>query len=126
MPANFSPAKSAAMCSPLLMANRLALCRVIRGYFGNEMAAGAGGAHVGPVMGLCQVLMPVAQGFVPQPVPAPFPVRDDSQIVVPGRYEDQTPRSLTTGSVYPRTERGRRQLPDYTVAHCGPAKTRGR
>jgi hypothetical protein len=42
MPANFSPAKSVAMCSPLLMANRLALCRVIRGHLGNEMAAGAG------------------------------------------------------------------------------------
>jgi hypothetical protein len=114
------------MCSPPSMANNPALCSAMHGHLGNEMPAGPGGIHVGPATGLCQALMPVAQRFTPHPVPAPFPARDDGRIVVPGRYEDQPPRPPTVGGVYPRTARGRRQLPDHTVAHRDPAKTRGR
>ena len=126
MSVNFSPVRSAAMCSLVLMVDNPVLCGAIRGHLGNGMPVGADGIHVGPATGLCQALMPVAQRFTPHPVPAPFPARDDGRIVVPGRYKDQPPRPPTVGGVYPRTERGRRQLPDHTVAHRDPAKTRGR
>jgi hypothetical protein len=114
------------MRSPASMANDPALCGAIRGHLGNEMPVGPGGAHAGAATGLRQVLMPVARRFIPQPVPALFPVRDDGRIVVPGRYEGQPARPPAAGGVYPRPERGRRQLPDQIVAHRGPVKTRGR